>query len=124
MIAEALLLTALTLGAGYKGGEIVPSFFIGATLGAALSAVFGLPIGFCAAIGMTAFFGAVTNCQIAAAVISVELFGANGFVFFAVAAFASRICFANLPVPEPISATTDEAEKPYLPNKHSINSAA
>ncbi len=90
-----IIFTVITVCSGFKGGEIVPSFFIGATLGAALSAVFGLPIGFCAAIGMTAFFGAVTNCQIAAAVISVELFGANGFVFFAVAAFASRICFAK-----------------------------
>lgn len=94
---EAFLLkfifTVVTVSVGFKGGEIVPSFFIGATLGAALSAVFGLPVSFCAAIGMAAFFGAATNCQIASAVIAVELFGANGFVFFAAAAFASRVFF-------------------------------
>lgn len=85
-----IIFTVITVSAGYKGGEIVPSFFIGATLGAALSLVFGLPIGFAAAIGMTAFFGGVTNCPITSAVLSVELFGAEGFILFAVAAFVSR----------------------------------
>lgn len=92
---EAFLLkmvfTVVTVCAGYKGGEVLPSFFIGATLGAALSPALGLPVGFGAAIGMTAFFGGVTNCPIAAAVIAVELFGAEGFVLFAAAAFASRV---------------------------------
>ncbi len=90
-----IIFTVITVSAGYKGGEIVPSFFIGATLGAALATVFGLPVGFCAAIGMTAFFGGVTNCPIASAVLAVELFGANGFVLFAVAAFTSRAFFGK-----------------------------
>ena len=85
-----MIFTVITVSSGYKGGEIVPSFFIGATLGAALSSVFGLPVGFAAAIGMTAFFGGVTNCPITAAVLSVELFGTEGFVMFAAAAFISR----------------------------------
>ena len=86
-----IIFTVITVSAGYKGGEIVPSFFIGATLGAALASIFGLPIGFCAAIGMTVFFGGVTNCPIASAVLAVELFGTNGFVLFAAAAFSSRV---------------------------------
>lgn len=86
-----IIFTVITVSAGYKGGEIVPSFFIGATLGAALAAVFGLPIGFCAAIGMIVFFGGVTNCPIASAVLAVELFGTNGFILFAAAAFSSRV---------------------------------
>ena len=90
-----IIFTVITISAGFKGGEIVPSFFIGSTLGAVLSAVMGLPIGFCAAIGMTAFFSAATNCQIASAVIAVEFFGTDGFIYFAVAAFASRIFFRN-----------------------------
>lgn len=85
-----IIFTVITVSAGYKGGEIVPSFFIGATLGAVLSSVFGLPVGFAAAIGMTAFFGGVTNCPITSAVLSVELFGAEGFIFLATAAFISR----------------------------------
>lgn len=86
-----MIFTVVTVCSGYKGGEVIPSFFIGATLGAALSPILGLPIDFCAAIGMTAFFGGVTNCPIAAAVISVELFGAESFVLFAAAAFATRV---------------------------------
>ncbi len=85
-----IIFTVITVSAGYKGGEIVPSLFIGATLGAALSLIFGLPIGFAAAIGMTVFFGGVTNCPITSAIISVELFGGEGFILFAVAAFISR----------------------------------
>lgn len=86
-----IIFTVITVSAGYKGGEIVPSFFIGATLGAVLAGVFGLPIGFCAAIGMIVFFGGVTNCPIASAILAVELFGAEGFVLFAAAAFSSRV---------------------------------
>lgn len=86
-----MIFTVVTVCSGYKGGEVLPSFFIGATLGAVLSPILGLPIGFCAAIGMTAFFGGVTNCPIAAAVIAVELFGAEGFALFAAAAFSSRV---------------------------------
>lgn len=91
-----ILFTVITISAGYKGGEIVPSFFIGATLGATLSGLFGLPMSYCAAIGMTAFFGGVTNCPIASAVIAVELFGANGFILFAAAAFATRVFSGNV----------------------------
>ncbi len=90
-----IIFTVITISAGFKGGEIVPSFFIGSTLGAALAGVMGLPIGLSAAIGMIAFFSAATNCQIASAVIAVEFFGTEGFVYFAVAAFASRIFFRN-----------------------------
>lgn len=91
-----IIFTVITVCTGFKGGEIVPSFVIGATLGAVLSGLFGLPIAFCAAIGMVAFFSAVTNCQLASALIAVELFGANGFVFFAVAAFSARIILPKI----------------------------
>lgn len=86
-----IIFTVITVSAGYKGGEIVPSFFIGSTLGAAISFFFGLPIDFGAAVGMISFFGGVTNCPIASAVLAVELFGTDGFVLFAAAAFSSRV---------------------------------
>lgn len=85
-----MLFTVITVAAGYKGGEIVPSFFIGASLGAVLSPIIGLPVGFGAALGMTAFFSGVTNCKLAAAVMSVELFGEKGFVFFFAAALVAK----------------------------------
>ncbi len=86
-----IIFTVITVCTGYKGGEIVPSLFIGATLGAVLSPILGLPVDFCAAIGITAFFGRVTNCPIASAFIAAELFGTEGFLFFAVAAFVPRV---------------------------------
>lgn len=91
---EAFLLktifTVMTVCFGFKGGKIVPSFFIGATLGAVIAPLLGLPLEFGAAIGMAAFFGGVTNCPLAAAVLSAELFGAEIFIFTASAAIISR----------------------------------
>ena len=91
---EAFLLkavfTVMTVCFGFKGGKIVPSFFIGATLGAVVAPLLGLPVQFGAAIGMTAFFGGVTNCPLAAAALSAELFGAECFIFTAAAAILSK----------------------------------
>lgn len=72
-----ILLTAITIGCGFKGGEIVPAFFIGATFGAAAATLLGLPLALGAAIGMTVLFGGSTKCPVAAAVIAIELFGFN-----------------------------------------------
>ena len=84
-----ILLTAITLGAGFKGGEIVPSFFIGATLGCLLGNVLGISPSFCAALGMTAIFCGATNCPVTSILISFELFGYNGAVFFMMASAIS-----------------------------------
>lgn len=86
-----ILLTALTMGAGYKGGEIVPAFFIGATLGCAAGPLLGLDPGFAAAIGLVALFCGIVNCPIASIVLSVELFGGGGLWFFAVACGVSYL---------------------------------
>lgn len=80
-----MLFTVITIGFGYKGGEIIPTFFIGATLGAVLGPLIGLPGSFAAAIGMVALFCAVVNCPIASIILSVELFGSEGLLYFAVA---------------------------------------
>ena len=85
-----ILFTAVTVAAGYKGGEIVPSLFIGSTLGGFLSQFFGLTCGYGAAVGTVAFFSGVTNCPLASAVIAVELFGVEGFLLFAASAFIAR----------------------------------
>ncbi len=84
-----MFLTAITLGAGFKGGEIVPSFFVGATLGCLLGNIFGVSPSFCAALGMTAIFCGVTNCPITSMLISFELFGYKGAVFFMMASAIS-----------------------------------
>ena len=83
--ALKLLFTAITIGVGFKGGEIVPTFFIGATFGCVVGALLGLDAGFAAALGLVATFCGVVNSPIASIILSVELFGAQGLLFFAIA---------------------------------------
>ncbi|MGN0483288.1 MAG: chloride channel protein [Lachnospiraceae bacterium] len=77
-----IIFTALTLGAGYKGGEIVPSFFVGATFGCVFGKLIGLSPALCAAVGMSSVFCGVTNCPITSLLISFELFGYSEMPFF------------------------------------------
>ena len=84
-----LLLTAVTLGAGYKGGEIVPTFFIGASLGCTIAPLLGLDPMFAAEISLIGLFCGAVNCPIASILLSVELFGADNFIFFGTAAAVS-----------------------------------
>ena len=83
--ALKLLFTAITIGVGFKGGEIVPTFFIGSTFGCVAGAWLGLDAGFAAALGLVATFCGVVNSPIASIILSVELFGAQGLLFFAIA---------------------------------------
>ncbi|MBR1731160.1 MAG: chloride channel protein [Ruminococcus sp.] len=80
-----IIFTAITIGFGYKGGEIIPTFFIGATLGSLIGSLIGLPASFSAAVGLIALFCAVVNCPIASIILSVEMFGSQGLVMFAAA---------------------------------------
>ena len=82
-----ILFTAVTLACGFKGGEVVPTFFIGATLGCVVGPLLGLPAGFSAAIGLSAMFCGAVNCPLATVLLSVELFGAAGLTYFAAASF-------------------------------------
>lgn len=76
-----MLLTALTLGVGFKGGEIVPSFFVGATFGCMMGQLLGISPSLCAAVGMIAVFCGVTNSPITSLWIAVELFGTESIYF-------------------------------------------
>jgi H+/Cl- antiporter ClcA len=69
-----IVLTALTLGAGFRGGEILPTFYIGATMGSGMAVLLGLEPSFGAALGYAAVFCGVTNCPLAAFALSAELF--------------------------------------------------
>lgn len=79
-----MLFTAITLGAGYKGGEIVPSFFVGATMGCVIGPLIGLPASLSAGLGLVGVFCAVVNCPLASIILSVELFGSEHMLFFAI----------------------------------------
>lgn len=90
--ALKLALTVLTLSAGFQGGEVTPLFSIGASLGAALAGLLGLPAAFCAALGYAAVFGSATNTLLAPALIGAEVFGwAAAPHFFAVCALAYAV---------------------------------
>ena len=77
--AAKLLLTAITLGAGFLGGEVTPLFFVGATLGNLLARLLDLPIGLGAAVGMAAVFAAASNTPLALSIMAVELVGGGAF---------------------------------------------
>ncbi len=86
-----ILFTAISVGAGYKGGEIVPTIFIGGTLGGAGALLLGLNPAFGGAIGITALFSGVTNCPFATVVLACEMFGIEGVGYYLI---ASAISFA------------------------------
>jgi H+/Cl- antiporter ClcA len=81
-----LLFTAVTLGAGFRGGEIVPAFFVGATFGSFTGTLIGLSPSFGASIGFMSVFCGVTNCPLTAFVLSVEVFGEKGIIYYLLAA--------------------------------------
>lgn len=83
--ALKILFTALTLGAAFKGGEVTPLFFIGATLGNALAYFIPLPMGLLAGMGFVAVFAGAANTPLACTLMAVELFGAECGVYAFVA---------------------------------------
>ena len=84
-----LLFTAITLGTGFKGGEVTPLFFIGAALGNTLAIISGAPVDLFAALGFIAVFAGATNTPIACTLMGVELFGGTYIGYFAVACFTA-----------------------------------
>ncbi len=84
-----LLFTAITLSAGFKGGEVTPLFFIGATLGNTLAVLLGAPVDLFAGLGFVAVFAGAANTPLACTVMGIELFGAQHGVYFAAACFVA-----------------------------------
>ena len=77
-----ILFTAITVAAGFKGGEIVPTFFIGATFGCVAGALLGLPAGVGACLGFVALFSGMTKCPVAAFLLAMEVFDIGGIALF------------------------------------------
>ena len=88
--ALKMLFTAITLGAGFKGGEIVPTFCIGATFGCVVGGLLGLDAGLCGALGLVGLFCCATNSPFASIVLSIEMFGSANVHLFALVCV---ICF-------------------------------
>ena len=85
-----LLFTAVTLAAGFKGGEIVPTFCIGATFGCVMGGLLGLDPGIAGALGLVGLFCCATNSPLASIVLSIEMFGGANLHLFALVCV---ICF-------------------------------
>lgn len=84
-----ILFTAVTVGCGFKGGEIVPTMAVGAALGCAVASLLGFDCAFFAAVSLVAMFSGMVNCPVTSILLGVELFGAEGLLFFAVASAVS-----------------------------------
>jgi H+/Cl- antiporter ClcA len=84
-----LLFTAITLSAGFKGGEVTPLFFVGAMLGNALAAWLHMPVDLFAGIGFIAVFAGAANTPLACTIMGVELFGGTYILYFAIACFTA-----------------------------------
>jgi H+/Cl- antiporter ClcA/PII-like signaling protein len=89
--AWKLLFTAITLSSGFKGGEVTPLFFIGATLGCTLGWILGVPNDFMAALGFVAVFAGAANTPLACTIMGIELFGARHGVFLALACCSTYV---------------------------------
>lgn len=86
-----VIFTAVTLGSGFKGGEVTPLFFIGAALGNTLAILLGAPVDLFAALGFIAVFAGATNTPLACTLMGIELFGGEYAVYFATACFTAYL---------------------------------
>lgn len=93
--ALKMIFTIITLSAGFKGGEVTPLFFIGATLGSALSLIIPLPFSLLAGMGFVAVFAGATNTPIACILMGIELFGAECGIYVAIACIVSYLFSGN-----------------------------
>lgn len=93
--AFKMIFTIVTLSAGFKGGEVTPLFFIGATLGSALSLFIPLPFGLLAGMGFVAVFAGATNTPLACMLMGIELFGAECGIYVAIACIVSYLFSGN-----------------------------
>lgn len=89
--ALKMIFTIVTLAAGFKGGEVTPLFFIGATLGSGLSLFIPLPFGLLAGMGFVAVFAGATNTPLACILMGIELFGAESGIYIAIACVVSYL---------------------------------
>jgi H+/Cl- antiporter ClcA len=90
--AVKLAFTAVTLGAGFLGGEVTPLFFIGAASGNVLARLLDLPLGMGAGVGMAAMFAAASNTPLALSIMAVELLGANVLPHVLIVCVVAYLC--------------------------------
>lgn len=87
-----IVFTAVTMGMGFRGGEVIPLFFIGSTLGNTLAPLVNLPVSFAAALGLIAVFSGAVNAPIACFILSIEFFDGEAALYFFLACMISYLC--------------------------------
>lgn len=90
-----IVFTAITISVGFRGGEIVPAFFVGSTFGCVLAQILGLDAGFGASIGFVALFCGAVNCPIASIMLALEVFGTNNILIYALVCCVSFMMSGN-----------------------------
>ena len=118
-----LVFTAVTLGAGFKGGEVTPLFFIGAALGNAAAVVLHAPVELFAALGFVAVFAGATNTPLACTLMGIELFGADAALYFATASFLSYLFSGHSGIYSSQRIATPKADV-ALPDRPALSLAA
>jgi H+/Cl- antiporter ClcA len=111
-----MLFTVASLGAGFKGGEVTPLFYIGATLGNALAPMLDVPFALLAAVGFVAVFAGAANTPIASTVMAMELFGAEMGVFAALACVMSYVCSGHRGIYRAQRVTHGKTDVPSKPS--------
>lgn len=114
-----LIFTVITIAAGFKGGEIVPAFFIGSTFGCLMAPLLGLEAPFLAAMGFVALFCCVVNCPIASLILSVEVFGTQGFLYFAIVCGVSFMMSGRFGIYHSQKIMYSKIDDEYI-NRHAI----
>lgn len=113
-----LAMTVLCVSVGFKGGEIVPTLFIGSTFGCLMGSLLGMDPGFAAALGMIALFCGMVNCPMASIALSIELFGSQGLPFFVLACAVSLMLSGNYSLYREQSIVYSKIKAQYI-NQHS-----
>ncbi|MBW4888248.1 voltage-gated chloride channel family protein [Mucilaginibacter sp. HMF5004] len=113
-----LIYTAITLGTGFKGGEVTPLFYIGASLGNTVATFLNAPVSLFAALGFIAVFSGATNTPVACTIMGMELFGIQYAPYFAVACFIAYLFNGNSGIyPAQFKNSQPTDRKRYLRNK-------
>ena len=98
--ALKIIFTAITIAAGFKGGEIVPTLFIGSTFGCVIGGLLGMNPAFAASIGFAAVFAGVVKCPIASIALAIEVFGGEGVLLYALACVVTFLLSGKLSIYE------------------------
>lgn len=115
-----ILFTAVTLASGFKGGEVTPLFYVGATLGSVLAGVMHAPVDLFAGLGFVAVFAGATNTPLACTIMGIELFGSSHVIYFALACFLSYLFSGHSGIYLSQKIGTPKLDSPHIPPDASI----